>query len=249
MTSRSAWYAPGCDAIVLFLLTFPGEFGSVEEIRQWINGPRDYDQGAKLYLQHGHDHALRRALSEPASEFKKKMLLAAMKSLLTKTVKTEKEIEVTRTVAIQRTSAERSWPEVKDPTLEALHLKWKPLFAEMMSLAARIYDVALAGRKDPDKKIEAGRMAHRILDLDDRCDEIYRRRDHYLEQGVLPDQDEAGELVVDPLKIPVALENAKRYVRYYKNKLTKDPANENAAQKIKQYEGIVSQYQKMLSRE
>src|SRR6185436_9263303 len=75
---------------------------------------------------------------------------------------------------------EKRWPEkIEDPVLTALKAQWKPLFAEMMSLTSRIYDVAKAGLHDEQQKREAGKMAHRILDLDDECEEIYIKRDHY----------------------------------------------------------------------
>jgi hypothetical protein len=52
--------------------------------------------------------------------------------------------------------------------------------------------------------------------------------------------------VVDPVKMPVALENARRYVRQYKNHLKKNPANVRAAEKIKQYEWAVGEYERIL---
>jgi len=90
-------------------------------------------------------------------------------------------------------------------------------------------------------------MAHRILDLDDECDAIYAQRDHYLQYKKLPDDNKPAELVVDPKKIPLALANAERYVRMYKNKLKKKPDDVNAAKNIEKYQQVVAEYKKQLN--
>jgi len=219
----------------------------MDEISQWLKGPRDYETGAKLYLKHGTNHALRRIFMEPVSDFKKKKLLEVLTELVSKKQKVEKKVTETKATAIERISVgDRKWPEVMDDTIKALYLKWKPLFSEMNNLMSRIYGYALAGTNDEAMKHEAGVMAHRILDLDDMCDDLYAKRDHYLKFKKLPQEKKPMELVVDPIKMPVALENARRYVRMYKNELKKDPSSVTAAEKIKQYEWAVAEYMKLL---
>lgn len=219
----------------------------MDEIRSWLQGPKNYDAGAKLYLMYGKDHALRRVFSEPSSEFKKKKLEEALKGLLTKKADVVKKIETTKAVAIEHIAvSDRKWKKQKDNTESALHARWLPLFAEMMNLSSRLYDAAKAGQIDPAMKAEAGRMAHRICDLDDMCDAIYRQRDYYHEHKKLPEEKKPMDLVVDPIKIPLALSNAIRYLRDYKNKLLKDPGDVNAARKIKDYEWAISEYKSQL---
>jgi len=219
----------------------------MDEIRAWLNGSRQYEEGAKLYLIHGKDHLLRRIFMEPASDFKRAKLVEALKGLLGVKTAVAKKVAVTKAVAIEHIAvSDRKWPKEKDATLAALHEKWKPLFAEMMSLSSRIYDVAKAGQHDMAQHQEAGRMAHRICDLDDECDAIYAQRDYYLEHGKLPEEKKPMELVVDPLKIPLALANARRYVADYRNKLKREPGNVKAAEKLKKYEWAVGEYMKIL---
>lgn len=220
----------------------------MDAIREWLKSTQNYDAGAKLYLMYGKDHALRRIFSEPASDFKKRKLVEALKGLLSKKVAVENIVQQTKTVAIERIAgADRKWPDELDNTLAALQLQWKPLFSEMMHLSSTIYDVALAGKTDSAKEAEAGRMAHRICDLDDQCDAIYAQRDFYREHKKLPEEKKPIELVVDPKKIPLAMANATRYVRDYKNKLRKDPANVHAAQQLEKYEWAVAEYKRILN--
>lgn len=220
----------------------------MDEIKAWLNGSRDYDQGAMLYLQYGSDNLLKKIFREPASDFKKKKLVDALKGLLVSKVTREKKIVIDKDAAIEKVSiSDRRWPANKDEITMALWMQWKPLFAELMSLTSRIYDVALAGEHDAAQKQEAGRMAHRILDLDDHCDDIYRKRDHYIKHGKLPEAEKPMELVVDPKKIPLALANCTRYIRDYKSKLRKQPEDVNAAAQIKKYEWAVGEYKRILN--
>lgn len=219
----------------------------MDEVKAWLTGPRKYDEGAILYLQYGRDEALKRIFREPVSDYKRKKLEEALRSLLQKTTEVKAKVEVQKSVAVERVAvADRKWPKEKDATLNALHEQWKPKFAEMMNLMSRIYDVALAGKTDSAQKQEAGRMAHRILDLDDECDEIYRQRDFYLLHKKLPEEPRPMELVVDPIKIPLALTNCTRYVRDYKNILIKEPGNVKASAQLAKYEWAVSEYKKIL---
>lgn len=222
----------------------------MDDIREWLSGNRDYDAGARLYLIHGKDSLLKKVFSEPVSPFKKQKLEESLKALLSGKAETVKKIEATKETAIQRVSVgNRRWSEQMDPTETALHNKWMPIYAEMMNISARLYDIALAGTKDASKKEEAGRMAHKILDLDDECDKIYEQRDYYLKHKKLPTEKGEIELVVDPKMIPLALQNAQRYVRQYKNKLSKKPDDVNAAKKLRQYEWAVAEYLKKLNQD
>ena len=219
----------------------------MDEIREWLKGPKRYDDGATIYLKFGKDPKLKQVFREPESPFKKKLLESTLKAMLQKRVVQEVKQQEKKKVAISNVGwPEKKWPEERDNTLQALYETWKPKFAEMMSLMSRLYDVALAGQTDEAKKQEAGQMAHKILDLDDECDAIYEKRDHYLQHKSLPAEQPLMELVVDPLKIPLALQNEQRYVRDYKNKLKKELGNLKAAEQLRKHEWAVDQYKKIL---
>jgi len=219
----------------------------MDDIREWLRGRRDYATGARLYLIHGSDHKLRRVFSEPESEWKLKKLVEVLTEMVTRKKAITVKVEETKAKALDAVSvANRRWPDTMDETVKALHAKWLPLFAEMNNLMARIYDTAKAGISDAVMKWEAGIMAHRICDLDDECDAIYAQRDHYLKFGKLPEEKKPMELVVDPMKMPLALSNARRYVADYRNKLKKEPGNVKAAVKLKKYEWAVAEYCRIL---
>lgn len=220
----------------------------MDVIREWLNSSRNYNAGATLYLKHGKDEKLKRIFREPASDFKKQKLAEALRSLLNNQEHAAAKQEEQKATTIQRERlAEKRWPKERDTTLEALHQQWRIKFLEMTSLQSRIYDVALAGQTDSAKKQEAGQMAHRILDLDDECDDLYRQRDHYIKHNRLPEEPKPMDLVVDVKKIPLALANCQRYIRDYKNKLLKEPGNVKAAAQLQKYQWAAAEYQKTLN--
>jgi hypothetical protein len=221
----------------------------MDDVKAWLNSNHDYNAGASIYLKYGKDKLLHKMFSEPPSDFKRKRLHQALLSIYNSQKQTTRDVAETKEAVITRTvSADHQWPDDPDEVLAALKAKWKPLFAEMMHLSTVIYDVALKGEKDEASKQEAGRIAHRILELDDCCDAIYEQRDYYLKEKRLPaEHQEPDDLVVDPKKIPLALQNAQRYAREYKTKIAKEPANEKAAAKLKHWQGRMAHYKKELN--
>jgi hypothetical protein len=219
----------------------------MQAITDWLNGARDYSSGVHLYLKHGRDPLLKKLFTaESKTAFKEKKLADALRGLLQRnqvaTVDLSPQVQTVYT-------RHQGWPAVpiSDAVLNALHAQWKPLYSEMQNLQARIYDVAEAADKygDPTKKQEACEMAHRIADIDDQLDDIYFKRDFYVKENRLPAEPTTTPPVAAHMW-PKKLANAQRYVREYKNKVEKNPANESAAAKLKYYQQQVDYYKKLM---
>lgn len=140
----------------------------------------------------------------------------------------------------------RGWPKELDETLQSLYNDWLPKFNEKKNLQARIYDIALAGQKDPWQKTQAGVMAHRILDLRDEIRKIYKNRDYYLDHEKLLEEKKPIDIPEDRNKWPLTLQNWQRYVREYKSKLKKKPDNEDFKKQLAKYEWGVTELKKLL---
>lgn len=223
----------------------------MQEIRDWLNSTKEYATGVKLYLKFGSDPILKSLFTKEAeSQFKRERLFLALKSIYDNYRKpTTAKAAIQRQVEKQRPPENfKYWPTVpiSDPVLSALHEQWKPIYAEMMNLSARLHEVAVLGGKDQQKALEACSMAHRVLDLDDQCDEIYAKRDHYYQHGTLPGPLNKPEPVGDPVRWVTLMNNAERYVRQYKNKLKRDPANEKIASQLQKHQEAYSNYRKLL---
>jgi len=231
----------------------------MDVIRKWLNGTRNYDDGIKLYRVFGRDDKLKRMFgSEGPSDFKKKKLLKALQEIVAEaplSKKTEKAVSSpilvpaenpTVIITQQFSDKDKKWRSSRDEVEEALFQQWKPLFAELMNLTARVGDIARAGERDNLKRIEAGRMALRICDLDDELDEIYKQRDQYLQSGEKPQAFPYGEVCIDPIRMPLKLANHQRYVREYKLKLAKKPDDVKTAEQLKKHQWFVDYYSNKL---
>jgi hypothetical protein len=226
----------------------------VEQIKHWLNSHQDYDAGVQLYLQHGKDSILRSLFTrEEQTPFKKQRLLKALRDLYEAekhpaSEKKQAQLTVTQTAIPQY----KHWPAhpMTDAVLLALWNQWKPLYGEMMDLQHRVYEVAFQGQTDTNKKMEAGQMALRILELDDQVEFIYAQRNFYYQHNRLPEErKQEEEVIVDPVKWAIELKNNERYVRDYKLKLAKDPHNKLApkwAMTLKEKQAEVAKYKKLL---
>jgi hypothetical protein len=234
----------------------------MEAIRIWLNGNRNYDQGVKLYLQFGTDELLKRMFREKIpSDFKKKKLLESLQTLLATAKPTagQNKTVARPTAAVPPTkknntanetpyAPEKGWNKVRDEIEEALHKKWLPLFLTLMDKCSSMYQVALAGLRDPYKEIEAGKQALAILDLDDEIEELYRQRDYYLENKNLPNDWPYGEPCIDAKLIHKVLENHKKYVRTFKKRLKDSPDDVEAAKLLTKHEWFVTYYNSQINK-
>lgn len=254
---------------VLVVPQTSAEIGGMEAIRIWLNGDKDYTSGCRLYAQFGNDKLLLRLFSEkPETDFKKKRLKEALASLLSaqpaaispkhnpKNTAAKASAKPQAVIAPVNAAPQTKpftgttgWSKVMDDVEASLYEQWKPLYVEMMQLSAQLRDIALEGRTDPYKKIRAGEMALRILDLDDKCEAFYEKRDYYLEHKSLPVEFPYGEPCIDANLWPLKLANHERYAREQRKKLQKDTADTTAAELVQKHEWFILYYKKMLKKD
>jgi hypothetical protein len=220
----------------------------MHELIAWLNNP-NYKEGVELFLKNSRNKQLNHLFRyEAETEYKRQRLTKEIQLLVTK--QEAKPVIQYDTKPVQQIGV--GWPPkpIEDVVVAALYEQWKPLYDEMLNLQARVYDVAEQGEQQNDlKRMEACEMAHRICDLDDSCDEIYAKRDYYYTNGSLPAEQSKRELVGDPVKWAVELQNLKRYERQYKLLLKKQPQHRLAdkrAQKLKQCQENIAYYSKLL---
>lgn len=224
----------------------------MEAIRIWLNGKRNFDAGAKLYELYGDNKLLKKLFAErPVSKYKEDTLTNELQKLLSKKADVKEKAVIQEKKKIDRVQQEKQpdhgWSKNMDEVEAALHAQWKPLFAEMMDRCSRMEDLAIAGRTNKQKKAESCRNVLRILRLEKMCDDLYEQRDNYKADGTLPVKKDEGEFCIDPLLMPLKLQNAQKYVRDNKAKLRNDPSNIHAAEQIKKWQRHVDHYKKELN--
>jgi hypothetical protein len=185
-------------------------------ITDWLSR-KDYIEGVRIYLKHGQDPALKKLFtSEQKTAYKEQRLERALGEILrgTEVVKPAEKPTISITM--------KSWPieAAKDDVLKALRSDWLRKFKEMQDLRSQLM---LLPNDD-----QRGEAALNILRLDDECDQIYAKRDYYLEHGTLPAAPEE-EFIIDPILAAQRMQTLHRYIRRERLNLKKDPANVGAA--------------------
>lgn len=214
-------------------------------------------------MHYGSDALLKRLFSEAViSDFKIKKLAEVLEAILdenterpvsisidaNEVVKSISSVKVKAAAATAGKPGTTRWSVTMDEVETALYNQWKPLYVEMMELSAKVGDVAREGLTDPYKKVMAGQMALRILDLDDLCEDFYDQRDYYITHGKMIESKPYGEPCMDAGLMPLALSNSERYLRDYKKKLEKDPSNVNNAKQLQKHQWFVDYYKKVLKK-
>jgi hypothetical protein len=223
----------------------------MEDIRDWLNSKRDYNTGVQIFLQHSKDGLLRRLFTQEGfSDYKQKKLVSLMEGLLINKPKpTAKEMLLAaKELPPPEKKKEPAWSSTRDDVEQSLYLQWREKYSEMVNLQARVGDISKEATKSKDKSKmdEAGRMALRILDLDDECDDLFWRRDFYKKNGRLPEDEAPMVIAIDASLWYKKLHNHQRYARKFRHIITKDPSNTTAAALLQKHEWAVSEYKKLL---
>jgi len=217
----------------------------MQEISEWFTNGCDYDSGVALYRRIGTDPALISLFEEDYTEFKQGVLEKALSELLESSnaevdpgpdfvASESKKFDLPAQV-----KRVHEWPNERDEYLQSLYEEWRPIFRKLKHFQHTIYEVALRSAE------EAGKMAHQIMDLDVQCESIYQRRDSYIKNGIV-EPSTPGTTVVDPIKWPLMLQNAERYVRRYKRLVEKNPTDRKKIDLLRKYEQEVIYYRKLL---
>lgn len=219
----------------------------MDDIRNWLNSKRDYNEGVQLFLKYNDDELLTRLFTQEGySEYKFKRLVSSLEGMISRKP-ADKPPKRQEPVA-EQTKPINKWNKKRDEVEESLFLQWRQKYNDMIRLQALVGDLSkIATRnKDKSKMDEAGRMALKILELDDDCDGIFWRRDFYKENRRLPEDDTPIKIAVDPSLWYKKLHNHQRYVRQFKKRLEKDLGDVDAAALLKKHEWAASEYKKLL---
>lgn len=158
----------------------------MELIRQWFNGSRDYSVGVQLYLQYGHDNALKAFFQGGQTPIREQRLAEELKALVIGTVQlsapetdlTPASYELTNNIGSD------------DPVVEDLYRQKAALHKQK--------DLLRHNLDNFPSDSERGAAAHQILRFRRQITAIWEKEIYYKQHGRLP-EEEAG--VTDPVAL------------------------------------------------
>jgi hypothetical protein len=197
-------------------------------IRNWLKGQQNFVVGTTLYKTFGKDEKLKELLAKGETSNAKKLLREALEEMVKPG---EPQVALPQKPVDKETE---EMPSSGEPVLDSLKNKWKPLY-ERMNLLRHSLDKY--GSSNTTEAIEYRQpIAREIKELELQCKAIWAKRDYYLKEGKLPFVAETKlDIPTDPIELAKLISNIKNYIRRYRKKLEKDPANAKYAQFLLDY--------------
>lgn len=197
-------------------------------LTQWLDGPKDYLEGVRLYLRYGKDDRLKMLFTaEMETDFKRKKLEDAIRNLI-KQQPSQAPITPQPVQVILQPDQDKSWTleSCKDDVEKALRESWLKLYKTMQDKRSQLM---LFPTDD-----ERGVAAHEILDLDEEADRLLAMRDHYRQFGFLP-SEQATSLITDPVMAAKRIVLLERYIRRERQAIRENESNFRAVDRLKKY--------------
>lgn len=202
----------------------------MDSIKEWLNGSRNYHQGAALYNAYGDDILLKQMFAQGESEYRKERLLKALRALLATArqvaIPVAPEAPPTTVHLHPGESPESRVPQEKDPYYD----QWILPYREMQRLRGKLIDAPTDEKR--------GELAHKILKLELQCKGWWDKRDYLLEHGVEmkgTDNTALEDVVTDPAQYHLRLSTVRTYITKANKKLKQDPDNSKALADVKRY--------------
>lgn len=198
-------------------------FSSMELIHKWLSGNKNFIVGAILYKKFGTDAKLKKLFEGAHDAYKHKRLEEELRKLLQKpklVVQVDKKLSEAGEMA-----------ESKDPVLKAIREEWTKPYQRMKYLQGELdrtagsesfplYDINTINSKENIAKRKE--IAFEILELEQECMRIWKRRNYYLQEGKLPEvKEKKYEVPTDPVELGRKIETLKRNIRRNKERAEK----------------------------
>lgn len=199
----------------------------MESIKKWLNSSKNYNVGLALYLAHGSDDTIKRALQQGESPYRKELLFKELRAIYERSKTGENN-----TIVVRPSSQALPSPAVlanpKSNKDDPYYSEWHPLYKEMMDLRSQLTLL-------PNDR-ERGEAAFRVLELERKCRAIWKRRDYYQKTGEhMPEATNTPEPVSDYNVLQKRLYTLRTYVTREGKKLKENPNDTKAKSRLDRF--------------
>jgi hypothetical protein len=218
----------------------PAIFILMKLIDKWLKSSQNFIVGAAIYKTIGKDPLLKNLFEQAPTDYSRKRLLEELTRLnaVPAAVVVDGMSMSTASLIVAAATKAQEWQEMpsgNDAVLRSLQEQWKPLYARMNYLR---HELDQFKGNTPEMIERRKPMASEILQLEKQCINIWARRDHYMKEGRLPDdqvKQKKDEIPTDPVKLGRYLEGLARNIRRNKFEMEKQPDKPEFAQRFKDY--------------
>lgn len=177
-----------------------------EDINNWLQSNRDYQDGVMLYKKHGKDKTLLALLMSGSNSYTRGKLVSSLETLAEE-LKPKPKKESHNLKPIPKTEDKTTWPEI----VKQWHNEYVMCLKEMAELHSRLY------RATSDKS--RFKLALAIDDLDIKADVLLADINYYRDNGVVPDKDGYNIDAMNTTELAMARKNIPSYIAKINTKL------------------------------
>lgn len=211
-------------------------------VERWMKSGQNWAVGVSLYAALGKDEKLKKLFALGPSSFAKKKLESALKSIATSTKKEATSLPASpqkKKDIIDSETDVAVMPDSADNILQAIKNEWTIPYMEMNYLRHKMFGI---DGNSPDAVKARGEMAFKVLELEQMCMKIWKKRDYYLEHGKLPDSPEKKQTIpADPIALAKFIENCKKNIRRNRKLMELHADNPDYAAAYNHYRNIFKQ--------
>lgn len=211
----------------------------LEQLRNWLNGDRDFFIGVALYEMHGDNHSLLELLKKGKTDFVYKKLQDALLKICI-------ELKSKRSTGSEKIIEKKEHaPENKtlhDAALKEAFLLYKEAMNDRAILFASVDNLDFEDPNRADLIAQRSKPAIDLVIKFNRVSELYDRADYVRENGRLPDHEESSnefEALPDQF-VKAALDNARKA----RNKLKVKEPNAKRVALLQKHELIIEKLEK-----
>lgn len=221
----------------------------MQQVKDWLAGSRNFITGRAIYKAFGKDQQLIELLERGQTVYSIQQLVIGMEALIGGQTEPHPAHDTTSTpkaaVSAPTATREAFMPDGGDLVLQAIKAEWMPLYKKMQYLIAQLDKY---GDRNDDEAISyRNPIAAEILELEERVNRIWQKRDHYLQHGeLLSDKKRTVDIPKDPLKLATLINQIKRNIRTNRQMMKKQPGKPVYAKKYLSYK---LQYQQVTGKQ
>ena len=204
-------------------------------IDRWLSGNKNFIVGKSLFEMYSTNKAVKALLDKGETAYSHSLLVKELVAINEKGVRPVPVVDKAKAILLPM-------PTGGDSVMKSLEAEWKPKYALMNNLRARLDGYGTDNSETA--RAACNDLCQQILSLEQECMQIWEKRDYYEKNGRLPDvEDKEIEIPTDPLKLATIIQSCLRQIRRYR--ATKDKNSKHA----QLYYDYISKYKKITGNE
>jgi len=217
----------------------------MQKVKEWLDGSRNFIIGRAIYKALGRDPRIIKLIEKGCTDFALQELVNAMELLLAPASEIPENLPAAAHSVHANNVHVSYMADSTNHVLQAIKNEWLPIYKKMCYLQGQLDKY---GKSNSVKAVEYREpIADQILELEQKCIKIWKKREYFLEHGRLPqDKKNTAPIPTDPVELATLLSRTKRNIRTNRQQMALHPDKSQFAKKYLDYK---LQYQQITGKQ